>query len=64
MGISRSASVAALYLMRNSDMTLRSALEFLRWCRPCVYPNFGFLCELVALEGSVDGKNPERPQKG
>jgi len=50
MGISRSAAVVALFFMRVARMTLREALTALRWCRPCVCPNVGFLSELVALE--------------
>lgn len=53
MGISRSASALILYLMRNTDMSLRNALEFLRWCRPCVNPNIGFLHELTTLEDLI-----------
>lgn len=55
MGISRSASVMILYLVKNRGMTVRKAIEFLRQCRPCIYPNFGFLRELLAIEDSIDG---------
>lgn len=48
-GISRSPSVLLAYLISKGE-SLTNALEFVRSRRPCVRPNYGFLCELERLE--------------
>lgn len=45
-GISRSASVAIAYLMKQSGMTFDEALEEVKKYRPCANPNEGFKKQL------------------
>ncbi|CAF1004711.1 unnamed protein product, partial [Brachionus calyciflorus] len=50
MGISRSATIVIAYIMNRYDMTLRSALDFVRSKRPIVQPNSLFLKLLLDYE--------------
>ncbi|KAK7440256.1 hypothetical protein VKT23_017196 [Stygiomarasmius scandens] len=49
VGVSRSATVAAAYLMQSRQWTSATALDFIRKRRPCVQPNYGFLKQLDAF---------------
>ena len=49
MGISRSATISAAYLMMKHNMSAVEALQTLRKHR-AIYPNDGFLRQLVELE--------------
>ena len=57
-GISRSATVVLGYLILHADYSLRSAFAHLYKCRPCVWPNEGFMAALIALEVEVRGGAP------
>jgi atypical dual specificity phosphatase len=46
MGISRSASVVAAYIIATRGITASEAIEFLRKKRPIVCPNIGFRRQL------------------
>jgi predicted protein tyrosine phosphatase len=55
-GISRSATVVLAYLMQSHRMTFRDAIVHVKSRRPIVYPNSGFLRQLVAFERSLYGE--------
>jgi dual specificity phosphatase 12 len=57
-GISRSATVVLGYLLLHGSYSLRSAFAHLFACRPCIWPNEGFMAALVALEVEVRGGPP------
>ncbi|PPQ73826.1 hypothetical protein CVT26_012141 [Gymnopilus dilepis] len=46
MGISRSATVVAAYLMQSRNMTAHEALNFVKKVRPQAHPNYGFVKQL------------------
>lgn len=54
-GVSRSASIVILYLMRAFGLTYDAALSHLRRSRPQAAPNPGFEAQLRALETSFEG---------
>ncbi|KDQ08629.1 hypothetical protein BOTBODRAFT_118339 [Botryobasidium botryosum FD-172 SS1] len=45
-GMSRSASIAAAYLMKSQDMNLAAAVDLMQKARPIIQPNKGFLRQL------------------
>ncbi|KDQ08630.1 hypothetical protein BOTBODRAFT_148608 [Botryobasidium botryosum FD-172 SS1] len=45
-GMSRSASIAAAYLMKSQDMDVATAVNLMKKARPIVQPNKGFLHQL------------------
>ncbi|KAK2465863.1 hypothetical protein APHAL10511_001504 [Amanita phalloides] len=47
MGISRSTTVVAAYLMKSRGMDAMSAIKFIKKARPQVHPNYGFITQLV-----------------
>ncbi len=49
-GVSRSATVAATYLMCTLNLSFKDTLSKLQKERPCVCPNLGFRAQLYALE--------------
>uniref|UniRef100_A0A7S2B8P5 protein-tyrosine-phosphatase n=1 Tax=Haptolina brevifila TaxID=156173 RepID=A0A7S2B8P5_9EUKA len=54
-GISRSATVVLGYFLLHRGTTLREAFEHLYNCRPCMWPNEGFMASLINLEQEVQG---------
>ncbi|PPQ65736.1 hypothetical protein CVT24_011769, partial [Panaeolus cyanescens] len=46
MGISRSASAVAAYLMRSRKIAVSEAISYLKQLRPIVHPNYGFIRQL------------------
>ncbi|KAJ7611747.1 protein-tyrosine phosphatase-like protein [Roridomyces roridus] len=50
MGISRSTTVLAAYLMKTRSLSTSAATSFIRARRPCVQPNYGFLKQLETFE--------------
>ena len=56
-GVSRSASLCMAYLMRYQQMSLASAFEHVKICRPVVRPNKGFLRQLVQWETELNNNN-------
>ncbi|KAL0577895.1 hypothetical protein V5O48_004090 [Marasmius crinis-equi] len=46
MGVSRSTTVLAAYLMQSRRISPTAALRIIQKCRPCVLPNYGFLKQL------------------
>jgi len=53
MGISRSATICAAFLMKKYGMTFDQSLGQLRAGRPQVGPNFGFLGQLKIYEAQI-----------
>lgn len=51
-GISRSATLVMMYLMRTNDFTYEQALEFVQKHRSVVQPNAGFVAQLKEFEAS------------
>jgi len=56
-GISRSATVCLAYLIKKRGYTLDEAFEYLKNCRSCIGPNFGFLGQLKIFEQNLKQKN-------
>ena len=54
-GISRSATIVLVLLMKNRGMTLAAAHARLRECRPKVRPNKGFAMQLLQYELKLRG---------
>ena len=53
LGISRSATIVLAYLMKYHHSTLREAFFYLAEKRPQVWPNEGFLVQLMRYEGEL-----------
>ncbi|KAK3417641.1 dual specificity protein phosphatase 1 isoform X2 [Eucalyptus grandis] len=54
MGISRSVTVVAAYLMKRRGMRLSQALEHVKTRRPQAAPNSGFMVQLREFENSLN----------
>ncbi|KAG2012982.1 dual specificity protein phosphatase 13 [Coprinopsis cinerea AmutBmut pab1-1] len=54
MGISRSATVVAAYLMKSQGMDASTALRYLTQKRHQIHPNYGFIKQLEAFEKCKD----------
>lgn len=54
-GVSRSVSLVLAYLIKYSDMSLKSAFEYVRSVRPQVRPNVGFFKQLIEYEQRLRG---------
>lgn len=50
LGVSRSASIVASYLMVSRSLDFKSALEIIRQSRPCACPNPGFERQLSSID--------------
>lgn len=56
-GVSRSASLALVYLMKFERMSLRQAYYHVKSCRPIIRPNPGFWRQLIDYERRLQGRN-------
>ena len=56
-GISRSATMVLVYLMKYQSLTLKEAHALVKSRRPFIRPNLGFWRQLVEYEYSLFGKN-------
>lgn len=54
-GVSRSVSLVLAYLMKYSNMSLKSAFQHVRSVRPQVRPNVGFFKQLIEYEQRLNG---------
>lgn len=54
-GVSRSVSLVLAYLMKYSNMSLKSAFQYVRSVRPQVRPNIGFFKQLIEYEQRLRG---------
>ena len=59
-GISRSATVCLAYLMKKRGYNLDEAFDFLKNCRSCIGPNFGFLGQLKIFEQKLKEESIDR----
>lgn len=57
-GVSRSSTIVLGYLMLHTDRSLRDAFAHVIACRPCIWPNDGFMRALVRLEMQLRGGLP------
>ena len=57
VGISRSPTIVAAYLMMRKGMTLKAALGKIVRVRPQISPNTGFLQQLKAMEVEIYGSS-------
>jgi len=55
-GISRSATLVLGYLVLHGNQSLRDAFALLYRCRPCIWPNEGFMAALIELEREARGE--------
>lgn len=56
-GVSRSASLVIVYLMKHEKMTLRQAYHYVKAARPIIRPNVGFWKQMVDYERKLFGSN-------
>lgn len=53
-GVSRSSTFVIGYLMKNNEMSLDEALDFVKSIRPIIMPNLAFMAQLEAYEILLD----------
>lgn len=53
MGISRSPTFILAYLIKHCQKTLFEAIKLLKLQRSCIYPNDGFLVQLILYENQI-----------
>jgi protein-tyrosine phosphatase len=63
MGISRSATVVLAYLMYSKKMYLNDAVLFVLKSRLCIFPNDGFIIQLIEFENKLFGTRSFLPDK-
>ena len=56
MGVSRSATLVIAYLIKQLRLTLRQAVWLTRSCRSVIFPNAGFLQQLLEFEEKTLGQ--------
>ncbi|KNZ72598.1 putative rhodanese domain-containing dual specificity protein phosphatase [Termitomyces sp. J132] len=61
MGMSRSATVVAAYLMKTRKMTRATAIKFIKQRRPEVHPNYGFIKQLEIFAECQYDPSPTHP---
>ncbi|KAF1768770.1 hypothetical protein GCK72_000583 [Caenorhabditis remanei] len=54
-GVSRSASLVMIYLVKHEHMTLRQAYHYVKAARPIIRPNVGFWKQMVDYEKRLRG---------
>ena len=59
-GISRSATIVIMYLMRGSHMSFESAFSFVKKRRKIIFPNPGFVRQLRVFSSQLKGKGAEK----
>jgi len=62
MGISRSTTVLAAYLMKTRNMTVPNAIHFIKRWRPQAHPNYGFIKQLDIFAKCGYELSPSHPQ--
>lgn len=55
-GVSRSASLCIVYLIKYERMTLRQAYHYVKSARPIIRPNVGFWKQMVEFEKRLRGQ--------
>ncbi|KAG5725674.1 putative rhodanese domain-containing dual specificity protein phosphatase [Termitomyces sp. T112] len=61
IGMSRSATVVAAYLMKTRKMTRATAIKFIKQRRPEVHPNYGFIKQLEIFAECQYDPSPTHP---
>ena len=56
LGVSRSSTIVISYLMKSRQWTLKTAYDFVRDRRTCIWPNRGFLHQLSDWEQTILGR--------
>jgi len=56
-GISRSVTVTVAYLMAQQRMSLNSAYDYVKRCKPNISPNFTFMGQLLDFEKDLNGND-------
>ncbi|CAG0923277.1 unnamed protein product, partial [Notodromas monacha] len=56
-GISRSATICMVYLMKYQNLTLKQAYQRVKSCRKEIRPNVGFFRQMIEFEISLFGKS-------
>uniref|UniRef100_A0AAV2MS55 Protein-tyrosine-phosphatase n=1 Tax=Knipowitschia caucasica TaxID=637954 RepID=A0AAV2MS55_KNICA len=54
-GVSRSAALCLVYLMKYHGVSLREAHAWIKKCRPMARPNSGFWSQLIHYESELRG---------
>lgn len=63
-GISRSATICIAYLMKTEGKSMQEGMDYVRNCRQCINPNFGFVAQLVSYETDLKAINtPAKPDE-
>lgn len=60
MGISRSATIIIAYLMQRFKWSFKESRNYLRDCRPVIYPNDGFVRQLRIWEEKIGDQKGRR----
>ena len=63
MGVSRSATIILAYLMYSKKMYLDNAIIFVLKSRLCIFPNDGFIIQLLEFEYKLFGTRSFLPNK-
>ncbi|KAG7447822.1 phosphatases II [Guyanagaster necrorhizus] len=61
MGISRSTTVVAAYLMKTRGINTSTALKLIKKERPCAHPNYGFIKQLDVFADCAYAPSPSHP---
>ncbi|VDN04169.1 unnamed protein product [Thelazia callipaeda] len=56
-GVSRSATLCVIYLVKHEGMTLRQAYHYVKSARPVIRPNLGFWRQMIDYERKLKGVN-------
>lgn len=54
-GVSRSCTIVVVYIMLSTRCTLSAAYAHVLKCRPLIFPNHGFMQQLIAYEAELYG---------
>ncbi|XP_066268797.1 protein phosphatase Slingshot homolog 2-like isoform X2 [Branchiostoma lanceolatum] len=57
MGVSRSASTVIAYAMKEYNMTMQDAFNYVKSIRSCIKPNSAFMQQLEEYQGILDASN-------
>jgi len=52
-GISRSVTITVAYLMKTKQLSLNSAYDYVKTCKPNISPNFNFMGQLLEFQKSL-----------
>lgn len=55
-GVSRSPSIVISYIMKKNNVSFKEAYEYVKSCRPCIFPNESFVEQLKSYEAQLSIK--------